>query len=161
MTVAWVAGAAGAAGLAGVCALAVAGLRRRFLVVTVAGISMTPTLRSGDRVLVRRAGLGRISRGDIVVLGPADGHRGPPPDERGPAWVIKRAAALPGDPIPRGAAPALAGVPETEVPPGKLLLLGDNAENSTDSRQTGYFDERRLVGRVVRRISAGRPGRTP
>jgi signal peptidase I len=136
--------------------LVVLRIRQQYLIVTVAGVSMAPTLRSGDRVLVRRAGLSRIHAGDIIVLGPSTVSDGVPTAERGPAWIIKRAAALPGSPIPRGAS---SDALETEVPPGRLLLLGDNAENSTDSRQVGYFDGRRLVGRVVRRLSVVRTER--
>ena len=94
---------------AAVVALAVAALfvaRRRLVLVTVSGASMSPTLRDGDRVLVRRRRLPAVHRGDIVVLEP-------PHDPRvdyatrsrrlgGRPWNIKRVAALPGDPIPAG-----------------------------------------------------------
>jgi signal peptidase I len=146
---------------AGAASLVLLSFRRRYLLVTVAGVSMAPTLRSGDRVLVRRTGLRRIRTGDIIVLGPSTGSKGASTPDRGPAWIIKRATALPGDPIPHDAIPAMSDAVETEVPPGKLLLLGDNPENSTDSRQAGYFDGRRLVGRVVRQVSAARTERSP
>jgi signal peptidase I len=129
-------------------------LRRRYVVVTVAGLSMAPTFRPGDRLVVRRTGPGRIRCGDVVVLTP-DPDPAPGAD-RGGLWLVKRAAAVPGDPVPRGAVPALADTAEPVVPPGKLVLLGDNTEHSTDSRQHGYFDARRLVGRVVRPAPAGR-----
>ncbi|WP_433201458.1 S26 family signal peptidase [Dactylosporangium sp. CS-047395] len=111
-------------------------LRRAFLVVTVTGRSMTPTFEPGDRVLARR---GRARTGDVVIVGPG-------------RLVIKRLAALPGEPVPRDRVPALADVPEATVPAGKMVLLGDAAESS-DSRQLGYFDADRIVGRAVRRLA--------
>ncbi|TMR93316.1 S26 family signal peptidase [Nonomuraea basaltis] len=58
--------------LVGVLA-AVAGVllaRRRYVVVTVEGTSMVPTLNDGDRVLVRRRRIDQVSRGDVIVLKP-------------------------------------------------------------------------------------------
>src|SRR5690606_32997626 len=51
-------------------AAAVLGLRRTLVVVEVFGQSMAPTLRQGDRVLVRRRGLERLRCGDVVVFAP-------------------------------------------------------------------------------------------
>ncbi len=42
-------------------------LRRRYAVVTVEGSSMQPTLHEGDRVLVRRTGIGQLRRGQVIV----------------------------------------------------------------------------------------------
>jgi len=64
--------------------------------------------------------------------------------------------AVPGDPIPRDRVPALAGVSEGCVPPGKLVLLGDNPANSYDSRRAGYFPAERVLGVVVRRMHVAR-----
>ena len=128
-------------------------IRRTFVVVTVAGRSMVPTFEPGDRVLARRAGPGRVKTGDVVIVGPAAGATVEPAPDRH-ALVIKRLAAMPGDRVPRQEVPALAEVPEWTVPPGKMVLLGD-APESADSRQLGYFDTERLVGRVVRRMSRG------
>lgn len=131
-------------------------LRHHYVLVTVAGLSMAPTLRPGDRLVVRRTAPGRIRSGDVVVLAPdpeleldLDPESAPATDH-GELWLIKRAAAVPGDPVPRTRVPALADAPEALVPHGKLVLLGDNTAHSTDSRQRGYFDAQRLVGRVVR-----------
>ncbi|GAA2600236.1 S26 family signal peptidase [Dactylosporangium fulvum] len=117
-------------------------VRVRYFVVTVRGPSMEPTLRSGDRVLARRAVLDRVRAGDIVILRstalPTDG-------------IIKRAVAVPGDPVPRAAAPALADVPEATVPAGKVVIIGDGAQSS-DSRQHGYADGSQIVGVMLRRL---------
>ncbi|GAA2041606.1 hypothetical protein GCM10009839_50120 [Catenulispora yoronensis] len=129
-------------------------MRRRYVVVTVAGLSMAPTFRPGDRLVVGRTAPGRIRAGDVVVLTP-DPLSNPVP---GRLWLVKRVAAAPGDPVPRTEVPALADAAELVVPQGKLVLLGDNTEHSSDSRQHGYFDARQLVGRVVRPVTeTGRP----
>ncbi|MEV5553380.1 S24/S26 family peptidase [Nonomuraea wenchangensis] len=46
---------------------------------TVKGFSMAPTLRPGDRLLVRRASLSRLRVGDIVVVEPDARIAGPRP----------------------------------------------------------------------------------
>lgn len=130
--------------------------RRTLRVVEVHGESMEPGLRSGDRVLVRtlrpgRPGLsrGRVRRGDVVVIsrvGPGEGVA----LDGGTNLVIKRAAAVAGDPIP----PGFEALGETRVPPGRLLVLGDNPSRSTDSRQWGLLPESRITGVVIRRLNA-------
>ncbi|GAA1548545.1 S26 family signal peptidase [Dactylosporangium maewongense] len=124
---------------------------RRFVVVTVDGGSMLPAFTDGDRVLVRRAALGRVRTGDVVVM-----RHTPGPHTI--YHVIKRAVAVPGDPVPRDRVPPLADVPEPTVPSGKLVLLGDSPI-STDSRHYGYAEERHLLGVVVRRMVTSAPPR--
>ncbi|HZM83944.1 MAG TPA: S26 family signal peptidase [Candidatus Limnocylindrales bacterium] len=127
-------------------------MRRHLVVVTVVGTSMEPTFRSGDRLLVRRCGLERVKRTDIVVLEPPADHA---PAAGGRArldnhrWNVKRVAALPGDLVPAEVA-AAAGT--DLVPPGALVVLGDNT-HSVDSRQRGFFTAELLLGVVVRRLS--------
>ena len=129
-------------------------LRRTLLAVTVTGRSMEPALRHGDRVLVRRAGVRKVRRGQLVILAVDDPAAAA---GTGRTLVVKRAAALPGDPVPRAQVPALAGVPEDRVPAGALVVLGDNAALSDDSRRLGYLPADRLVGVVVRRLPAAPP----
>ncbi|MFJ2031607.1 S26 family signal peptidase [Streptosporangium sp. NPDC087985] len=140
--------------LAGVLVL-VAGVlwaRRRYVVVTVDGTSMAPTLTGGDRVLVRRRRIEQVSRGDVVVLEPPlddTGRYAPgPPGADGRHWNIKRVAALPGDPVPEGIA---AGDGVSRVPSGTVVVLGDNPD-SIDSRQRGFFPAERLLGVALRRL---------
>jgi nickel-type superoxide dismutase maturation protease len=98
-------------------------LRRRYVVATVDGLSMMPTLMPGDRLLVRRVAIRQVRRGQIVVvLDPAWPS----------AWVVKRVAAVHGD------------------PPSGLYVLGDNTQDSRDSRHYGYLTAGALLG-VVRR----------
>jgi signal peptidase I len=118
-------------------------LRHKYTVVTVDGESMSPAYRPGDRVLVRRARL--VRREQCVVF--AEEFAGP-----GPSWVLKRVVAVPGDPVPRDRLPALRAVSEAVVPPGHLVVLGDNPEHSYDSRHYGYVMVERLLGVVSRRM---------
>jgi len=134
---------------------AAAGLRRWLFVVNVHGESMQPTLDDGDRVLARRTTLTHVRRGDLVILERPDDtlHWTRPPTGRttGAArLLIKRVAAIPGDPTPHHAAPTPAGHTEPIVPPGHLVAFGDNLHRSLDSKQIGYFPEDRLIGVVLR-----------
>jgi signal peptidase I len=117
--------------------------RRRFVMVSVSGPSMLPTLKAGDRVLVRRTEVRKLCRDQLAVAREnsksADGSQ---------EWVIKRVAAVPGDPRP-ACLPDTAD-PASQVPDGHYILLGDNAAVSYDSRQRGYFTARQLLRVVVR-----------
>jgi signal peptidase I len=141
-------------------------LRRRFAIVTVTGQSMLPALRDGDRVLVRRVRLGRVQAGDVVVVEKPAGETGwpAPPADRvaGHEWLIKRAAAVPGDPLPEAFRSRWPGLRDELVPAGRLVVLGDNPEGSYDSRVIGYIPGERLLGVVARRMNGGRdPRRQP
>ncbi|MFC4116316.1 S26 family signal peptidase [Nonomuraea zeae] len=161
------------AAVAGV--LAVVWLRRRYLVVTVRGESMLPTYRPGERLVLRRTPPRSLRTGQVVVLteagasrpgtplsgprAPADGgtllsgQRAPADGTgTGPHLIIKRVAAVPGDPIPRDTVPALRTAPGTHVPAGHLVVLGDNADRSHDSRHSGYLTTDRLLGVVLRKV---------
>lgn len=70
--------------------------------------------------------------------------------------MIKRVAAVPGDPRPGTWLPAATQPQAAIVPPGQLVVLGDNAAWSQDSRQLGYFPGDRLLGIVVRRLALSR-----
>ncbi|MEU6407357.1 S26 family signal peptidase [Microbispora sp. NPDC046933] len=138
-------------------AAAVTAVRRTLRVVEVQGESMEPGLWPGDRVLVRRLRPGRsgrrVRRGDIVVIsrvGPGEGIV----LDGGTNLVIKRAAAVAGDPIPPGFEALGEALGEVHVPPGRLLVLGDNPSRSTDSRQWGLLPESRIAGVVLRRLNA-------
>lgn len=117
--------------------------RRHLRVVTVSGSSMLPAYQPGDLLTVRRIRAAAIRPGDVVVL--QAGSQG----KRQPAsmgWIIKRVAAIPGDPVALGTLPP--GQHAT-VPPGQLILLGDNPAHSTDSREHGYYPASDIIGRVI------------
>jgi signal peptidase I len=117
--------------------------RRRFLVVTVHGVSMEPTYVSGDRLLVRRSRLGRVRAGQVVVVRVSGAAADDPTGGR----MVKRAVAVPGDPIP-----SQIPVSDPVVPSGRLLVLGDNPLRSNDSRRLGYLSADSLIGVVLRPI---------
>lgn len=123
-------------------------LRWRFVEVRVVGRSMEPTLREGDRVLVRRTGT--VRRGQIAVLASPWRFDDSP-------WLIKRVAAAAGDPVPSDEVVWLRDVTDQVVPPERLVLLGDNRAASFDSRRAGYFEARHLLGVVVRTMTRTKP----
>jgi signal peptidase I len=154
------AGLAAAATLAGTAAL-IAWLRRSYVVIDVEGPSMQPTLSSGDRVLVRRRLWRHMRAGDIVVA--ENRHHLTNPvttaDARrrfrnlsGHTWIIKRAVAMPGDPVPAAVAATVSASANTLVPNRCMVVLGDNPALSTDSRHYGYLTGDRVLGVVVRRL---------
>ncbi|MEV0747871.1 S26 family signal peptidase [Streptomyces sp. NPDC050273] len=124
-------------------------LKRRLIVVTVHGASMLPTYGPGDRLIVRR-GTKRVRRGNVVVIEPPSGSWGD--NSYSERWLIKRVAAVPGDII----SGSYRDVRDVKVPPGKLILLGDNQDVSMDSRQLGLFFSRQLLGTVWFRLEPGR-----
>jgi signal peptidase I len=135
-------------------------LRRQLAVVTVHGESMRPAFQPGDRVLVRRARLSRLRPGLAVLLErPAEGRGWTTPPPRWPGrsrvLMIKRVAALPGDPVPDLTHPSQAfprpppAAPGDRVPDGRFVVLGDNVGGSYDSRVFGYCPAVRLLGVVV------------
>jgi len=135
-------------------------LSRRYVIVTVEGRSMEPGYREGDRLVVRRARGEAVRRGQVVVFrDDLDDSRSQPggadlPAELPPGvspWILKRAVAVRGDPVPRLA--TLEG--ESRVPRGRLVVMGDNAAHSFDSRHFGYLPADRVLG-VVRRVMAAR-----
>jgi nickel-type superoxide dismutase maturation protease len=90
------------------------------------GPSMEPAYRAGDRLIVNRLAYVRRgpSYGDVVVL------RDPDDDTR---LLIKRIA-----PSPDGDVSGRA----------RIWVLGDNADESRDSRSFGSIDRRRIVGKA-------------
>jgi signal peptidase I len=152
----WIALASGLT-LAGAALLA----RRRLVAITVRGRSMEPTLYEGDRVLVLRRPLRRVRRGEIVVFEeprpelrwghlPAPAHR-----TGGREWLIKRAVALPGDPVPAEVASAVSVAEGAPVPADSLVVIGDGTR-SGDSRLWGFVPGDRLLGVAMARLPGGR-----
>lgn len=125
--------------VAAAAATLAAAARRRLTVVVVDGESMSPALHSGDRLLVRRRATGPTV-GEVVVFR-LPGR----PDSR----LIKRVAAVAGDPVPAAALAAVGAQPGARVPDGALVVFGD-AAHSTDSRRWGYLPTGQVTGVVVR-----------
>jgi signal peptidase I len=141
-------------------------VRRRLAVVEVAGSSMEPALSSGDRVLVRRARLSELRPGLIVVVemprldvDHAELPSGWPPGHR--EWLIKRVAALPGDPLPAGVAyPGPDPDHHGPVPPGMFAVLGDNPLWSQNAGMIGCIPAERLLGVMIRPLNEIRHDRS-
>jgi signal peptidase I len=111
--------------------------------------SMSPTVRTGDRIMVDESAEARtnLHDGDVIMI------------RHGDAVVLKRILAMPGETIrgedrkvfrdgklvaePYLAAPSdFAGLPNTfaerKVVAGELFVLGDNRDHSLDSRAEDY-----------------------
>jgi len=103
----------------------------------VTGQSMEPTLHEGDIILVDPLAYKKVppERGDIVVmsgeaLGVADKN------------IVKRVAARP-----------LEKYGDIKIPYGFLYVLGDNKDNSYDSRAVGAVDGKYLKGQAWLRLA--------
>jgi signal peptidase I len=133
--------------------------------------SMEPTLHEGDRVLVNKLSyrLHDVHRGDIIVFErPPQAQSANPDDDIHD--LIKRVIGLPGDTIEARADGSVyvngrrlnepyipSGVrttrlPPQEVPEGHVFVMGDNRNDSSDSRDFGPIDEDLIVGRAFLRI---------
>lgn len=112
---------------------------------------MRPALQPGDRLLVDPAAYRRTppQRGEIVVLvDPEDRRR----------WLIKRVAAVAGDPFPGRPVPGDDG----RVPAGGVYVLADDHAVGRDSRTFGPVPLTSIVGRAwFRTAPAERAGTLP
>lgn len=129
------------------CVLLTAFVRARLLVVTVRGMSMSPALAPGDRLLCRRIRSGAgLSPGQIVVVRPPSA-----PGQHSNPLFVKRIAALAGEPLPDGVPdPTGTGT----VPAGACVVLGDHPM-SDDSRAWGPLGVHTVVATMLRRIATG------
>lgn len=124
--------------------------------------SMSPTLESGDRVLADKLAyrLGEPRRGELAVFDS--------PEEGG--LNVKRVVGIAGDEVEiRDGVLHVNGERQREpyvnyrrndgaffgpsnVPEGHVFVLGDNRQNSLDSRSIGPIPEERLVGEIRLRL---------
>jgi len=126
--------------------------------------SMEPTLVRGDRILVNKYVyyLGEPQVGDIVVF------EAPPQASTEEKDFIKRVVGVPGDilevhngrlyrnrepidePYIRGPVPSYwPGLPQPyQVPPGYVVVFGDNRGNSNDGHKWGPLSRVNLMGKA-------------
>ncbi len=129
----------------------------------VVGPSMNPTLKEGNVIIVNKLiyRFKNINRNDIVVLSQEEKH------------MIKRVVGLPGDYIEyKDNSLYINGTKYEEkflsnvltedfslkdlgydkIPDGMYLVLGDNRENSRDSRNYGLIKKNQIIGKTWARI---------
>ena len=118
--------------------------------------SMAPTLEVGDEIVVTRYFASNPERGHVVVFrSPADSRE----------LIVKRIVGLPGDLVdsrlgrvrvggytlaePYLLQQAMSGAIQTQlVPRDSYFVLGDNRDDSLDSRSWGVVPRDRIVGRA-------------
>jgi signal peptidase I len=125
--------------------------------IRIESVSMEDTLHPGNAVLVNRLAyrLGEPARGDIVVFEP-------PFDS--PEPYIKRIVGLPGDEVTIQDSrvyvngieiqePYIKASPQTQgtwqVPWDTVFVMGDNRNNSSDSRSWGSVPLSNIIGKAV------------
>lgn len=130
---------------------------------SVDGPSMQPGLHTDDRVLVNMLAydFGSPQRGDVIVF-----H---PPSDPALSYV-KRVIGIPGDtisvtanaivvnghtlnepyiaPLDKGLPENIAVLPAIKLGPNQYFVLGDNRQNSVDSRFFGYVPRANIVGKA-------------
>ncbi|MGF1524102.1 MAG: signal peptidase I [Leptolyngbyaceae cyanobacterium] len=130
----------------------------------VPSVSMEPTIAEDSKVLVNntRFWFDTPQRGDVVVFD--SGYRAGLL-EREKVRLTKRVVGLPGERIevtPEGQVyidgqrlqeayvlSAIQAYPQTAIPEGHYFVLGDNRNNSHDSRVLGAIAADRIEGKVV------------
>ncbi len=111
--------------------------------VVVSGVSMYPTFKPNQRILVCKALwlVGPITKDDIVVIKSTEASE----------YLVKRVHFVEGQEVDRSLQPEKWNFMEGAfiVPPGHVYVLGDNLSNSEDSRAFGPVPMSEILGKVV------------
>ena len=136
-------------------------LRTQFAVVMVVGHSMSPTLHSGDLLVVHRGTYDEAlpGRGDIVVA------------QYRSEWIVKRVVGVPGEevevqngevlvngralPVPHRVTPGKLRVRRGRLAEDRFALLGDNREAAEGLLFYAVVPRERFMGRVVGAVHVG------
>jgi len=130
--------------------------------------SMVPTLHTGDRLVVEKVSyrFHPPSQGDIIVFQPPAElqRRGYPQDQA----FIKRIIGIPGkilkvsngqvyldgQPLKEDyiAEPANQPFPPVQIPEDQYFVMGDNRNDSNDSRYWGFLPRQNIIGRAAFRF---------
>ncbi|MBD2449216.1 signal peptidase I [Nostoc sp. FACHB-152] len=130
--------------------------------------SMVPTLYEGDRLVVEKLSyhFQPPTTGDIIVFQPPEElqRRGYPKNQA----FIKRVIGLPGEIIKVAngkvylngqllqedyiAEPPNQPFPPVQVPADQFFVMGDNRNDSNDSRYWGFLPRQNIIGRAVFRF---------
>ncbi|PZL74890.1 signal peptidase I [Enterococcus plantarum] len=136
-------------------------------ILTIQGFSMVPTLREGDKVLIRKQG--DLKRFDLVAF--TVGGKGP---------QVRRIIGLPGETVryaddtlyineqPVDEKFLVEAINESQkngrnytedfeqktvvIPEGYYFVLGDNRPYANDSRQYGFVAKDRVLGKVIAKL---------
>lgn len=128
-------------------------------------LSMAPTLKINDRVLVNKLSydLHPVHRGDVVVFA------SPPNEGSATKDLIKRVIGLPGETVESrdghilingqvlkepylGPDVVTGPLEKITVTPGHYWVMGDNRPNSRDSRFFGTIPKSLIIGRAFVRV---------
>jgi signal peptidase I len=162
-----------------VAALVIAVLIKAFLFQAfyIPSDSMVPTLKTNDRVIVNKLSyhLHKVHRGDVVVFTTPKGPDGKPIDPT-IKDLVKRVIGLPGDIISYKSDRIVINgkflkesyltpgtvtncqsfqphcFPSGRIPENRYFVMGDNRQNSRDSRYFGAIPRSEIVGRVFVRV---------
>lgn len=149
--------------LVGLGVISIAVLRLNYAVISIPSESMLPTLEINDSVLIDKYLFENASpkRGDLIIFHPPEILK----KQNYTAPFIMRVVGLPGEmiEIKNGKvyldgkaieenyilAPPEYTTPLAKIPPRSYYVLGDNRNNSHDSRFWGYVTEDLIIGRAI------------